>query len=257
MPERLCFLKEFLDVDYRSLTSVVDNNEQIKSELKMKEVPHYTTVQKFRSKLDEGYLENLFKKFVNKDESDLAIDSSHFSDFNSDVFYRMRVGKMTYYKDSLKASVVIDTKSQYVVSATISSGIRNDSPFFLSLLNWMESCVNVKSIAADGAYDSEKNHKFTIDKLNADSLIKIRKLEPGNHRKGRFRRKVASLFNLKGHQKKYNMRSIVESVFSVVKRCFSRVIKSFTKKLKRIELMFRFLAYNIRRMCILNSKATY
>lgn len=250
----LCFLKEFLDVDYRSLISFVESNEQVKSELKMKTVPHYSTVHKFKANLEEGYLEDLFKKFVNKDESNLAIDSSHFSDFNSDVYYRMRVGKITRYSHSLKTSVVVDTRSQYIVSASVSHGICHDSSFFLSLLNWMEPSVNIQSVAADAAYDSEINHRFVITKLNADSLIKVRKIRQGYHRKGRYRRKIASLFNLKGYRKKYNMRSIAECVFSVIKRCFSRVVKSFKSKLKKIELMFRLLAYNIRRMTILNTK---
>lgn len=250
----LCFLKEFMDVDYRSLTSFVASNEALKKELKMKKVPHYTTVQKFKAKLEENYLENLFKKFVNKDESNIALDSSHFSDFNSDIYYRMRVGKKTQYKQSIKASVVIDTKTQYIVSVSISEGTKHDSTFFLSLLNWMEGGVNVKSVAADGAYDSEVNHKYVIKNLNANSLIKVRKIRSGNHRKGRFRRKVCSLFNLKGYQKKYNARSLVECVFSVVKRCFSRVIKSFKDKIKRIEIMFKLLSYNIRRMSIINTK---
>ena len=250
----LCFLKELLNLDYRGLISYVDSNEQLKSELKLKKMPNYSTVQKFKANLDEDYLEGLFKKFVDKEESILAVDSSHFSDFNSDVYYRMRIGRITQHKHSIKTSVVIDTKTQYIVSVAISRGVANDSPFFFSLLNWMESSVNVKSVAADAAYDSEKNHKFVIEKLNADSLIKIRKIRPGYHRKGRFRRKVASLFNLKGHRKKYNMRSIVECVFSVVKRCLSRVVKSFKSNLKRIDLMLRLLAYNIRRMTILNTK---
>jgi len=46
----------------------------------------------------------------------------------------------------------------------------------------------------------------------------------------------------------YHIRSVVESVFSSIKRCFGPDIKSIKGWLKRRELAIKVLAYNIKRM---------
>ena len=44
----------------------------------------------------------------------------------------------------------------------------------------------------------------------------------------------------------YHIRSVAESVFSIIKRCFDSDIKSIKGWLKRGELAIKVLAYNIK-----------
>ena len=50
----------------------------------------------------------------------------------------------------------------------------------------------------------------------------------------------------------YHERNKTETIFSVVKRRFDSEIKSYDNTMKTKELLYRVLAYNCHRMCIIS-----
>jgi hypothetical protein len=73
----------------------------------------------------------------------------------------------------------------------------------------------------DKGYDSEKIHSFIREEIKADSVIPVKK---------RKRTRIIGEYRQQLHKnfckKVYNRRSIVETVFSVIKRKFGEIVKA-------------------------------
>ncbi|MBU2616631.1 MAG: transposase [Nanoarchaeota archaeon] len=104
---------------------------------------------------------------------------------------------------------------------------------------------------ADKGFDSEKNHERAekcgarfIAPLRANTTKVMRTM--GVHRK-KLRREFP--------QKEYNQRSIIESIFSSIKRRFGSLVYAKKFKSQKNEILFRVLAYNLDKL--VNAKSIY
>lgn len=91
----------------------------------------------------------------------------------------------------------------------------------------------------DKGYDSEKLHSFIREEIKANSVIPVKKRKR-TRIIGEYRQQLHKNFD----KNVYNRRSIVETVFSVIKRKFGEIVKArkFYNQLKEIKV--KMIVYN-------------
>ena len=82
------------------------------------------------------------------------------------------------------------------------------------------------------------------------SITPVRKREdcPMYRTRGRYRKLMRREFD----DVLYHQRNKCETIFSVIKRKFGSEIKSYNDSMKEKKLLYRVLAYNCHRMCIIS-----
>ena len=97
----------------------------------------------------------------------------------------------------------------------------------------------------DKGYDSEKLHSFIREEVNANSIISVKERKR-TRIIGEYRQQLHKNFD----KKVYNRRSIVETVFSVIKRKFGERVKvrKFYNRVKEIKV--KLLVYNINKKIV-------
>jgi len=109
-----------------------------------------------------------------------------------------------------------------------------------------------KVIIGDKGYDSEENH-INAKKYGLVAIIPARNKNVPIHRtKGENRKRM------KRHlPEEYNRRPIVETVHSVIKRKSGSFVRSRIPELTEKEIAMKIIAYNIRRIVVLNDSGIF
>jgi len=182
----------------------------------------------------------------------IIIDSTGFSVNYHSFYYDKRLndfGKKVKRK-YVKATIVVDEKSQIVVAFSIHFGEIHDSKEFKKTLENMDREIigKFKTIIGDKGYDSEENHVIA-KRYNLQAIIPVRNKDVPIHRtKGENRKRM------KRHlPEEYKRRPIVETVHSVIKRKSSSFVRSRIPELAEKEITLKIIAYNIRRTIIINN----
>ena len=102
-------------------------------------------------------------------------------------------------------------------------------------------------VVADKGYDSEINHEFVREELDAVSIIPVRYEDvPAWRTDGRYREQMKRRF----YTHLYYQRNKNETILSVIKHMFGKHITSRLVKMQNRELTFRVIAYNMHRMTV-------
>lgn len=132
-----------------------------------------------------------------------------------------------------------------IVSFDITKGTRGDAPILKKLIKGMPKGIG--DFCADSAYLSRDicNMVATLKKI---PYIKPKKNTIRNSKGSASWKKMVSLFqdNQDEFDKHYHKRSLVESVFAVLKGIFGNNLSSKNKLVQRKELALRVICYNIR-----------
>ncbi len=227
----ICSLMKLNKSHYRDIVELIEVTESIKQELELTNIPHYTTLHKFMQRF-RG-LNILISKMLNN-YSTLAIDASGFSCSHASLHYMKRINKTFSKRMFVKNSICVDIKTRMIVSSITSMSNIHDNKHFIPLL---ESLSGYELVLADKGYDSEKNHKY-VRNNKAESLIPVKR----NIRRGYWRKKMKNI-----DMDRYHQRSLVETVFSVIKRKFGSVVYSRTERIQIKEVQLLNFVYNIDR----------
>lgn len=111
----------------------------------------------------------------------------------------------------------------------------------------MKNVTPMWIMVLDKGYDAESIHKRIRDE-NIISMIPVR----GNNLISDTRGKYRKLMRREFDETLYHERNKTETIFSVVKRRFDSEIKSYNDSMKTKEILYRVLAYNCHRMCIIS-----
>lgn len=234
----LC-IKSYLNLTYRDICEVIELSSEIRRILKIEKVPHFSTLQKFFSKLATSYIHGLnefiLNKFINKCDI-IALDGSGFTNDYADKYYAIIRKKER--KSYIKCHIAIDVDSRLILSVQAQRGPKHDASFTIPCLR------NIKQykphyIVADRAYDSENIRIVINEEIKAFDIIPNKK----RVKTGFFRKRSRYVFR----KPIYARRNNVESVFSVIKRIFSGINTSRSTNLSNKETKFKCLMYNIHR----------
>jgi len=158
-------------------------------------------------------------------------------------------------KGYLKIHVAVDIKTKKIIALEVTDEKVHDGKMLKKLVNHVldsrePNTVNIKSVLADGAYDSNPNFVYLEDK-KINPGIKVRRnsiVSPKNNRLRNNEVKLQAKDLLKWKTKrKYGQRWISETVFSAIKRMFGEYTSAnrFQNMVK--EIMIKVSLYNIFR----------
>lgn len=128
-----------------------------------------------------------------------------------------------------------------------------DVTHFEATLRKARARVEIKTLVADKGYDSERLHRLAREQLGVRSLIALRQNvgrprtrkrrrrgRPRSLPKTRYRRLMATHFNLKT----YHQRSKIETVNSIIKRRLGAALRARTYWSQTREINLRVITYN-------------
>ena len=238
----LLILKERYKCSYRRLTELLNDINTLRM-LGIQKLPHFTTLQKFVSKINKDILQKLVfacHKLINSNNMIVAIDSTGFVNVNPTYYYLNRCGIRPPYKNFTQTSIVVDIDTKLVLNICVNSHRKNDTQSFIPLLDALKG--NILRALADKGYDSMELIKYCWDN-NIVVHIPFRKL-PSYQTVSDNRIQAMKRFRTKS----YNKRSIVESVISAIKRTTGGFVTATTQDNQQKQVILKVLTYNLERL---------
>jgi hypothetical protein len=242
----LVLFKDFRNQYYREFIEDVGDMEGVQEILALSVIPHFTTLQKFISRIKTLYLRFIFRKTVNlfysNDENIpiTAIDSSGFTSGYCSHYFSERTGKIR--KHFLKISISVDTDQQVITGFVASKSRVHDTRHAEKLLRQCHKTRKSDCYVMDRGYDSEAIHRLIRENLHANSVIPIRSWK-NEVIGGTYRQEMACRFN----DCIYPRRQLVENKFSVLKRKFNGDLKARRYLIQMKEITNKMIVCNLHR----------
>jgi len=181
--------KVWVNVSYRDVIEVISSNPAFVTLLSLSDIPHFTTIQKFCKRISMKLITFVFNKVVRSFHGLLGsitiIDSTGFSVNYHSFYYDKRLSDFgrKVKREYVKATIIIDEKSQIVVAFDVHFGEIHDSKEFKKTLENMdkEIIAKFKIIIGDKGYDSEENHVIA-KRYDLLAIIPVRNKDVPIHR---------------------------------------------------------------------------
>lgn len=194
------------------------------------------------------------KKYKIDDDDDLiiSIDSTGIKVTNRGQWMDEK-WNVQNRKGYLKIHVAVNIKTKEILALIVTDGKVHDGKILKKLVNNVldnQDKKKIKSVLADGAYDSNTNFEYLQEK-KITSAIKVRRNSIVSPKNSRLRNRESRLQTkdlLKWKKKrKYGQRWMAETAFSSIKRMFGEYTSAtkFQNMLK--EMMIKVSLYNLFR----------
>ena len=250
-------IKEVLDISYRDLCTILPSISGVMRDAVG--IPHHSTLRKYTKRLPEGLLDRVIGELgaiLTGPDAVLAVDATGYSLSNASRHYVKRLTQMgskeTVVRDFAKVSLAADTGSKAILACDVSTSHTGDVRRFLPVLGAVrDTGVHVSAVLADKGYDAEYAHEGARDILGKDvrTWIPARECEPKSAKsagrcrpKGRHRASMSVSLD----RATYAMRSIVETVNSMIKRKMGDAARGKSLDTVTIEIKMTAVAHNIR-----------
>jgi transposase len=237
-------MKIYTKSTYREIIDFIDVSDIIKKYLRIKKVPHFTTIQKFFKRLPSKQIREINQLILslNDIKADIiALDGSGFTNDYADKYYaKIRQKERKSY---IKNHLTIDVKTRLILYYQTSRGPKYDTQFAKPALRQIKK-YKPQYIVADKAYDTEPIRKCINEELKAFDQIPVK----NRAKKGQYRLKSPTIFRHKIYIKRNN----IESIFSAIKRKFNGTNHSRSTQLSNKETKLKNTIYNIYRSTQIN-----
>ena len=245
----LLVLRQYESKSYESFVEWLEVATEIALQLQLKAIPHFTTLQKAAARLSDILLHVAIGRFiqiVSPGSIFAGADATGFETRHATPYYTYRCNIRHAFT---KMSAGSDMKSQLVCAVVIRHHpVNHDIRHFPKLFSQMLDVAAMQTMVLDKGYDAEPIHKMIRDE-NIVSMIPVRNRDSLISRtQGRYRKMMRRKFD----ETLYHQRNKTETIFSVIKRRFDSEIKSYNDTMKTKELLYRVLACNCHRMCMIS-----
>ncbi len=212
--------------------------------------PHYNTITEFLA-CPATY--ELLSKMVTISamplrhlEDKFSLDSSGFGSYQYERWQRVRL-RNSKHRNYLKGHILIGTRTNIVCSCEITPGNFSDVRQAPALILKSAANFNMKEISADKAYSSKLIHRI-IYSIGAIPYIPFKKnIKSANSKDTPIWNEMFLMFknNQEEWRERYNKRSNVETVFSMIKVRLGEFLRCKEFESQRNELMMKFICHNI------------
>ncbi|MBX3411132.1 MAG: IS5 family transposase [Pirellulales bacterium] len=251
-------LKEFLQLDYRKLTGLLQDASELAAAIGLQKVPHFTTFQKAARRLlinrfSQAYLDQTVRLAqvqgrLPRRVSLAALDGTGLESRHVSQHYLRRsaatakTGPKAAFRRFPKAGVLCDTQTHLVLACVPGRGPGSDGTHFEQALNEALRRVQIDTLAADAGYDGEHHHRFAREQKGVRSLIppligRPTKKPPT----GYWRRQMKSRL----HLTRYSQRWQAETVNSMLKRLLGSALRARRYWSQCREILLRAITLNI------------
>ena len=252
-------LREFYKADYRGICGILADNPTLRDIIGLKEVPHWTTIQKAsRRLLRSPSAQRLLDATVvrcrprkrNKRRprvKQAALDASGFeANHVSHYFLRRRArgGKsfqdMTYRRFP-KLAVLCDCSDHVILAAVPGRGPSPDILHFQKALRQAQGRGDIETLLADAGYDAEWVHELARNDLGIRTIIPPKIGRPTDKPpKGYWRRIMKARIHLTGYPQRWQD----ETVFSMMKRRIGSAVNARSYWSQCRALMLKAITHN-------------
>lgn len=220
-------------------------------ELELQRIPCFSTINKFSLRTKSMWISVLISNLVKSNQRSLvAIDGTGFSLIKRSTYFSTVVGEI---KQFIQCVAAADIKRKLITAVRLRLRKRNENIDVNYLMKSTKKQMPVDVFVADKAFDSKKNHD-RAEKYGARFIAPVRKMKKQGFKVRDYRRKKL-IENFP--RKIYNKRSVIESIFSVIKRRFGSLIYGKKFRAQKNEVLFRIIAYNIERLINNPSRIIY
>ena len=257
----LVALRQMLSRSYRDLVDVVSLMTPLLRRLRLRTMPHFTTLHKFSLRLEthtlDGLLFTLASSIVDG-RIDAVVDSTGMQSGSASYYY---IRTMSLRRDSegtelravrqhIKLTLVVDSRTLMIVSMLTTPGPGADADKLRPALEKaVEHGARIGTVIGDKGYDSESNRRFVVHELGAEAHIPLRTVKrTAENSQGFYRRRQLRVFD----EARYRRRALVETVNSMLKR-LSAVVRTRSERGQYAELALRAVAHNAGRAALLAS----
>ena len=255
-------LKEFLRLDYRKLSALLEDSPCLAAAIELEPIPHFTTFQKAAKRLlastraqrllDETVVAARQLRLLKTNVELAAIDGTGFETRHISAYFvrRRHRGRKNLYQTTTYtrwpcANMVCDCASHLVLSVVPGRGPGPDDPYFRPALKQAASRGKLSTLLADAGYDSEGAHEYAREEHGTRTIIPATRGRPmklpRKLPKGRWRRRMITHFN----KKKYGQRWQAETVNSMIKRTLGSSLRARTYWSQQREIVLRVITHNV------------
>ena len=247
----LLVLKFDSGLGYRDFVAYLNFNPFLLHQLGLKQAPSYSSLHKALKKLDTPLIHRMQELLVRKRSPPrkLAVDASGFSHITGGEWLAMRF-KKTVKRSFHALHNVVDTDTLMINASRVCTRPAGDAKYMIALVRRVRTS-ELETVYCDKAYISRKNVQFISD-LGAYAAI-----EPKKNARVRAMGSPAYKQLVKEYQAsperwkekyQYGKRSLVETVFSMMKLRFSGGLSSRGNRERRRELLIKVVIHNIERL---------
>ncbi len=182
-------------------------------------------------------------------ETRFAPDSSGFSVSKFVKWFDEKYGRERSGKDWVKVHLIVGCQTGIITSAAIYGRDTNDSPILPELVNATAKNFTVREVPADKGYLSGEN----VDAIHAVGAMPF--IAPKSSTTGGIGGLFEKMYHYYLYRREdfldhYHQRSMVESVFSAVKRKFGDNVRSRSETAKTNEVLAKLICYNLTRVIL-------
>jgi len=251
----LVVLRQMMAKSYREFADWLELMTALRRRLRLRTMPHFTTLHKFSMRLDAHLLDGLVATLASSvvdGRVDAIVDSTGMQAGSASYYYirtmalrKESAGKMEQraVRQHVKLTLVVDSRTMTILAILATPG---PGPDFDKLVPVMSKTTDfeIATVIADKGYDSESNRRFVRYGLGAEAHIPVRRTQAhAVQQHGLLRRRQLAVFNAS----LYRRRALVETVNSVIKRTMSSATLARCERTQYAELALRAASYNARR----------
>ena len=245
-----CILKVGFNQTYDGIEAYVKDSETL-TYYYNKKLPGHSVIHRGMQSISTRYIRKVMNRvirFLRRKGMNIAVDSSGFSTHNRSTWYEIRIKRKGRRRDCIKLHVCADIDTGIIHWFTMTPWKKGDSPELKKLMRHLPELGNV---TGDTAYSSRDNCQLVMDKKGKpyfhfqDSATNKKRGRPAW---------VISLREYKNNTEAwlavYHLRSIIESIFSSIKRRWRSFLNSKNRWMQKKELALKVVAYNIKQVLL-------
>ena len=252
-------LKEFMRLDYRKLSALLEDAPSLAAIIDLRQIPHFSTFQKAAARLlvsrriqlllDETIQVATQHRIMKKKVALAAIDGTGFETRHISAYFVRRRDRdckkgyqTTTYTRYPIANLICDCDSHMILGMVTGRGPGPDDPYYQPALKQAAGRAKIQMLLADAGYDSEAAHVFAREQCSARTIIPATRGRPTKKRlKGRWRNRMRTHLN----KQKYGQRWQVETVNSMIKRTMGSALRARDYWPQSREIALRVLTHNV------------
>jgi hypothetical protein len=242
----ILMLMRYEDWTFREAEVRLQEHSELRAALGLERTPDHSTLHHFMLRLDEEKLVRLLEECVRKFKSPpagaatIAIDATGLAGPAS-VYYIKSTGQDR--RGYTKWLIAVELQGLLIAAQLVERGPSGSQALLAELLHAASGLGPVELVLADAEFDSELNHTFIRSELGALSVIPAKRVKPGHGAHG-----VRARMRYRFPAHIYSARSLVETVFSVVKRKLSAKTPGRSERVRRLWALVLGVAYDIYRI---------